>query len=131
MILHLTECATTDRRGAVSKEAALRAAAWCDYLEAHARRCYGLLKDNGLRAAQALADKIRTGELKDEFTARDVRRNQWRYLTTDETVQAALDWLVDESWLRAREVGGSGPGTGRRTSRYYINPAVRPAGGRE
>ncbi len=128
LILHLVECAATGRRGLVTAEAALRAAAWCDYLEAHARRCYGLLVDDGLRAAQALADKLRQGKLVDGFTARDVRRNQWRSLTTDNAVEAALDWLQDEDWLRAEEVGGTGPGTGRRTYRYSINPkTVKPS----
>lgn len=127
LILHLVDCAATDQRGSVNVESALRAAAWCDYLEAHARRCYGLLADDGLRAAQALADKIRQGRLADGFTARDVRRNQWRSLTTDEAVQAALDWLEDEGWLRADEVGGMGPGTGRRTWRYSINPKATKA----
>ena len=93
--------------------------------EAHARRCYGLLADDGLRSAQALADKICKAKLSDGFTARDVRRNQWKYLTTDLAVQAALDWLEDEGWLRANEVGGSGPGTGRRTYRYSINPKTK------
>lgn len=127
LIIHLCDCAATRHRGPVTEQAALRAAAWCDYLEAHARRCYGLLADDGLRAAQALADKVRQGKLSDGFTARDVRRNQWRYLTTGEAVQAALDWLEDEAWLQADEVGGAGPGTGRSTVRYSINPkAVRP-----
>lgn len=128
LILHLVDCAATGQRGPVKVESALRAAAWCDYLEAHARRCYGLLADDGLRAAQALADKLRQGRLQDGFTARDVRRNQWRSLTTDEAVQAALDWLEDEGWLRAEEVGGSGPGTGRRTWRYSINPKALKTG---
>jgi hypothetical protein len=127
LILHLVDCAATGRRGPVTAESALRAAAWCEYLEAQARRCYGLLIDDGLRAAQALADKVRQGKLQDGFTARDVRRSQWRSLTTDEAVQAALNWLEDEDWLRAEEVGGTGPGTGRRTYRYFINPkAARP-----
>ena len=52
----------TGQRGAVTAQAALRAAAWCDYLEAHARRCYGLLVDDGLRSAQALADKVSQGK---------------------------------------------------------------------
>ena len=129
LILHLVDCAATGRRGPVTAESALRAAAWCDYLEAHARRCYGLLTDDGLRAAQALADKLRQGKLAGGFTARDVRRNQWRSLTTDEAVQAALDWLEDEHWLRAEEVGGTGPGTGRRTYRYFVNPRATRAGG--
>lgn len=124
LILHLADGAATGRRGPVTADAALRAAAWCDYLEAHARRCYGLLTDDGLRAAQALADKLRHGKLADGFTARDVRRNQWRSLTTEDAVQAALDWLEDEDWLRAGEVGGTGPGSGRRTYRYVINPRL-------
>jgi hypothetical protein len=128
LILHLVDCAATGQRSPVKVESALRAAAWCQYLEAHARRCYGLLADDGLRAAQALADKLRQGKLQDGFTARDVRRNQWRSLTTDEAVQAALDWLEDEGWLRGEEVGGAGPGTGRRTRRYSINPKAAKVG---
>ena len=117
LILHLVDCADTGRRGPISQEAALRAAAWCEFLEAHARRCYGLLADDGLRATQALSDKVASGRLMDGFTARDVRRNQWRYLTTDEAGHAALDWLEDEDWLRAQDLGGKGPGSGRRTRR--------------
>jgi phage/plasmid primase-like uncharacterized protein len=124
LILHLIDCAATGRRGQVTKDAALRAAAWCDYLEAHARRCYGLLVDDGLRAAQALADKLRQGKLSDNFTARDVRRNQWHYLTTDGAVQAALDWLEDESWMKSYEAG-IGTHGGRRTLAYRINPKLR------
>ncbi|MBM3775521.1 MAG: DUF3987 domain-containing protein, partial [Acidobacteria bacterium] len=125
LILHLVEGASTRSHGPVTRQAALRAAAWCEFLEAHARRCYGLLKDNGLRAAQALAGKLRRDELKDGFTLRDVRRNQWRSLTSDEPIQAALDWLEDEDWLRGETIGGTGPGGGRRTVRFRINPAVR------
>jgi len=127
LILHLVDCTTTGVWGSVSKKAALRAAAWCEYLESHARRCYGLLMDDGLRSAIALAEKVRQGKLQDGFTARDVRRNQWRYLTTEEGVQAALDWLEDNYWLRAQEVGGTGPGTGRRTFRYVIHPRIKSA----
>ncbi len=124
LIFHLVDCAADGIFGPVSKDAALRAAAWCEYLEAHARRCYGLLKDDGLRAAQALAAKLERGKLDDGFTLRDVRRNQWRGLTADDAIQAALDWLEDEDWLRSEVTGGTGPGSGRRTVRYSINPAV-------
>jgi hypothetical protein len=53
-----------------------------------------------------------------------VRRNQWRSLTTNDAIQAALDWLEDEYWLCSEVTGGTGPGSGRRTVRYRINPAV-------
>jgi len=125
LVFHLLEGAADGVCGPVSKGAALRAAAWCEFLEAHARRCYGLLKDDGLRAAQALAAKLERGVLKDGFTLRDVRRNQWRNLTADEAIEAALDWLEDEDWLRGEASGGTGPGSGRRTVRYRINPAVK------
>lgn len=124
LIFHLVDCATGERSGAVSRDCALRAAAWCEYLQAHARRCYGLLKDDGLRAAQALVAKLQRGALSDGFTARDVRRNQWRHLTTDEAIQAALDWLEDEDWLRGEPTSGAG----RKTVRYSINPAVKRGG---
>jgi hypothetical protein len=125
LIFHLVECAAEGVCGPVTKDAALRAAAWCEFLEAHARRCYGLLKDDGLRAAQALAAKLERGALEDGFTLRDVRRNQWRNLTADSAIEAALDWLEDVGWLRSETSGGTGPGSGRRTVRYRINPAFR------
>lgn len=106
LLFHLVDCAARNVSGPVTKKAALRAAAWCEYLEAHARRCYGLLQDDGLRAAQALAKKLEQGALADGFTARDVGRNQWRNLTTDDAVQAALDWLEDEGWIRGEPTGG-------------------------
>lgn len=124
LILHLTDCVHARTAGPVTEEAALRAAAWCEYLEAHARRCYGLLADEGLRAAQSLSDRLRRGQLANGFTAREVRRNRWRYLTTDEGVRVALEWLEDENWIRAESIGGIGPGSGRRTYRYQINPKI-------
>ena len=129
LVFHLVESAGTGNRGQVSKTSTIRAAAWCEYLEAHARRVYGLLTDDGMRSAQALADKVKGGKLVDGFTARDVRRNQWRHLTTEESVQAALDWLDGEHWLRSEEVGGAGPG--RRTTRYTINPRIKQGGNHE
>jgi hypothetical protein len=63
LIFHLVDCAASGQRGQVTEQAALRAGGWCEYLQAHARRCYGLLQDDGLRAAQALATKVRQGKL--------------------------------------------------------------------
>ncbi len=128
LIFHLVDCTTGAGRGPVSRDCALRAAAWCDYLEAHARRCYGLLQDGGLRAAQALSEKIEAGEITTGFTARDVLRNQWRYLTTAEAVDAAIEWLEDEGWLIGLPTGGNGPGSGRKTYRYTVNPKVKREG---
>jgi len=125
LIFHLVDCAANGNRGCVTKESALRAAAWCEFLEAHARRCYGLLMDDGIRAAQTLAAKITQGRVEDGFTVREIWRNQWRGLTKSTVVKAAVDWLEDEHWLRGEDTGGTGPGSGRRTTRYRINPNIK------
>jgi hypothetical protein len=65
------DCVAQGISSPVTKEAALCAAAWCEYLDANARRYYGLLKDDELRAAQALAIKLERGALADGFTLRD------------------------------------------------------------
>ena len=117
--------------GPIKATSAKRAAAWYEYLEAHARRCYGLFADEGLRSTQALLNKIQQGKLMDTFTAREVRRNQWRHLTTDEAVKAAIDWLEDEGWLQGYKVGGTGPGSGQPTLLYLINPKIVRSDGSE
>lgn len=123
LILHIVDCLLTGNNGPVSKQAALWAAAWCQYLESHARRCYGLLADAGLCSAQHLSEKIKKGKLKDGFTAREVHRAQWSTLKTPEAVQIALDWLVDAHWLRSTPVP-AGPSGGRPTCTYQINPKI-------
>lgn len=123
LLFHLLDAANQGVRGPVSREAVLRAAAWCEHLEAHARRCYGLVKDEGIGAAESLSVRLKRGELTDGFTARDVRRHQWRGLTTDERIRAALDWLEGEGWIRASDVAGAQGG--RPTKRYAINPLIK------
>jgi Protein of unknown function (DUF3987) len=120
LVLHLIDCAAHGVRGSITRPCAIRAAGWCEYLEAHARRCYGLLKDSGLRSAQALARKLERGELKNGFTAREVRRHQWTGLKTERSVDAAIEWVEDCGWVRPmRPTHGQ---IGRPTTRYEIHP---------
>jgi hypothetical protein len=122
LIIHLAECAATERWGRpVTAAAATRAVRWCDYLEAHARRCYGLLLDGGAAAAKALSEKIGAGKLPDGFTVRTIDRAKWSGLTDKKTIEDALAWLEDGGWIRAIETpvkkGGRPPAT-----RYTIHP---------
>lgn len=123
LILHMVDCAANNKSGAVSKEATLQAVVWCDYLETHARRCYGLLADGGAHAAQWLGNKIRQRKLKDSFTAHDVHRHGWKYLDKPESVQAALAWLEERQWVRSYPIPSKAHG-GRPTSIYRINPKI-------
>ena len=111
---------------AISLHPAQQAAAWCEYLESHAHRLYSCITSPQMRAARELAKKLKTGELGAEgfFTARDVYGNGWSGLDTPETVKAAADVLADSGWIRCESVR-PGPGGGRPSTRYAVNPKVR------
>lgn len=119
LILHFSE----GHVGPVGVESAARAAVWCQYLEDHARRIYGLVEIGRVSAAQLLGRRIHAGKLADGFTARDVFRKGWTGLETMVQVEAALDLLQEHGWVIAVETDNP---TGRNTFRHYINPKSRP-----
>jgi hypothetical protein len=128
LIFHLIAVAAGKASSPVSLRAAAQAAAWCEYLESHARRVYGLAANKGKRAAYELSRRIERGEIKDGFTARDVYRRQWSLLTDREVVYMAIDELVEAGWLRRRRVdptGGPNALSGRGRNEYIINPRAR------
>jgi putative DNA primase/helicase len=120
LIFHL--CDST-REIPVSLEAAERAAAWCDYLEAHARRIYHCVVASSDLAARLLGEKIRARKLSSPFTARDVYRPQWTGLTEPDDVTRALEVLEDLAWLACDSSPPPVAG-GRPTLRYRINLKV-------
>jgi hypothetical protein len=126
LIFHLLEAVAGGPQGAVSRPAAARAAAWCAYLEAHARRLYATITDAARVAAGVLATKISRGRLASPFSAREVYRNEWAGLTEPRVVQGALECLAELGWLRSEIV--SAREGGRPTARFHINPRLR--GGR-
>ncbi|MCH7501014.1 MAG: DUF3987 domain-containing protein, partial [Nitrospinae bacterium] len=89
LIIHLIDIADGAEAGPISVGAAEKAAAWCDYLESHARRAYGLVLDIDQQAAAQLANKIIAGRLVDGFTARYVYRKGWHLLNSTELAQSA------------------------------------------
>ncbi|MBL8239549.1 MAG: DUF3987 domain-containing protein [Bryobacterales bacterium] len=103
-----------------------QAAAWCEYLESHANRLYSCITTPQMRAARELAKKLKAGEVgaAGSFTARDVYGNGWSGLDTPETVKAAADVLADSGWIRC-ESARPGPGGGRPSTRYVVNPKVQ------
>jgi hypothetical protein len=107
----------------VSEDCARRAAAWLEYLESHMRRCYALLGHHRVRNANALAERIARGDLKDGFTQRDILRRQWTNLKAEDEIRAALEWIESENWIRGIQsvVGKKG---GRPTQTYEIHPEI-------
>jgi len=118
LILHLAE----GNLGPVKLDSALRAAAWCEYLQAHARRIYALVEVAKVNTARLVGRRIAEGKLDDEFTARDVVRKGWTGVKTTADAEAALAVLEDYGWLVSVEVNDQ---PGRPTTRYFVNPKAR------
>jgi putative DNA primase/helicase len=114
LIAHLAD----DGCGPITEMAVLRAVAYAEYLETHARRAYGAGSQVELAAAKAILARIRKGDLLTGFTARDVHQSHWSGLTDREQVQAGLDLLVDLDWIAAERVSTSG----RPRLLHHVNP---------
>jgi putative DNA primase/helicase len=118
LILHLADW----QLGPVSVEAIRGALAWAKYLESHARRAYGSATSSTASTAKAILARVKSGDLKTEFTTREVWRPQWSHLTDRETVTAGLKMLVDYDWLvlAKKQTGGRPQWT------YTVNPRATP-----
>ncbi|WIM06847.1 MAG: DUF3987 domain-containing protein [Candidatus Nitricoxidivorans perseverans] len=115
LILHLASNGT----GPVSERATLQALAWAEYLETHARRAYGSVTVPEVAAAKAIISRIRKGDLKREFSSREVWRPGWAMLADREQVADALRLLVDFDWLATTTKADTG---GRPATIYTVNP---------
>ena len=116
-------CALADEEAEVSEASLLRALAWAEYLESHAERVYAAGTVMDLDGAVALLAKIRAGAVKDGFKPADVYLKGWSNLATPKDVGAAARILCDLGHLR-RDETPPGPGGGRPSVTYQINPAT-------
>lgn len=104
LALHVIDGGT----GPVALAPTLRALALADYFDSHARRLYGSGQRAAVKAARAVLDRLRTGQLPDPFTARDVYRNAWAALNDRATVADALDLLAAHGWLSEATIDTGG-----------------------
>ncbi|MEB4590034.1 YfjI family protein [Candidatus Thiothrix sp. Deng01] len=113
LLLELLDGGTS---GTAGETATLRALAWAEYLESHARRVYSA----GTASATAAAKTIlhNKAKLSEVFTAREVWKKGWKGVTQDIT-EDALDLLIDCGYLMASttDTGASGRPTTRFTWR--------------
>ena len=116
LINHLCD----DRQGAVSEAALLRAIAFSEYLESHAKRIYSYATRPDIDAAKTLLKRLSTGRLSNPFKAREVYLKCWAGLETPAKAQAAIELLKEYHHLYeiAIETGG------RPTSHFYLNDGV-------
>jgi hypothetical protein len=124
LIFHLVEVADgVAQVSPVSEHCAIQAAAWCEYLESHARRIYGMVINGGGMAAAALARKIRERKLESPFKVRTIQQRGWGLLTDNVKIRESVDRLLDAYWIR--EVPQEKKTTGRPSDvEYEINPKI-------
>ncbi len=118
LIFHIIDIASKqEKTGKVSVEAATRAMAWCDYLEKHARRSYGMALKT---APMELSKKIEAGGLGEKFTLRELYRKGWHLLKDKEKAEEACNCLIANHWLKKVS---SIPALGNKTTtEYVVNP---------
>jgi len=137
LIFHLVDCIEYGSgKGGVSLSALKAAIKWGDMLETHMLRVYSCITDNSHLKASLLSAKIlgllkkggdktdKTNWISHGFTARSLKRKNWKGLTDDNAVQTALDVLIGYDWLTYEKVESTGLG-GRPTERYSINPNLK------
>ena len=101
LLFHLINVADgVSNPGPVTEAPTQLAIYWCAFLEEHARKIYDVEIDRGKAAARLLAAKIKAGAIVDNQPVREIYRNQWAGLRTDETVLAGIGVLADLHWVR-------------------------------
>ena len=119
LLIHLAD----NGHGAVGETALLKALAWAEYLESHARRAYASVMQAESESARALLQRIRRGDVPDPFVPRNVYLKHWAYLSTPEETYQAVRLLTDLDWLlEEREETG-----GRPKVQYRTNPKAKPS----
>lgn len=117
LINHLCEYG----KGAITEKSLLRAIAYSDYLESHARRIYASATRPDIDAAKAILSKLKKARLSSPFTSRDVYRNNWTGLDSQQKAQSAIDLLTEYNHLTVEEVTTGG----RPTAYYHWNNEVK------
>ncbi|WP_371970986.1 YfjI family protein [Acinetobacter sp. AL9] len=129
LIFHIIDGVNFGNVGAVSKASAEMAIQWCEYLEKHARRIYGLVLNSSELKASALALKLQQLPVEHEWlssegvTASQILRKNWKHLATIESVYEALDVLAEKHWVQLEEVEPTVKG-GRPKKRFLINKKI-------
>ncbi len=116
LLIHVVEGGCGDIQGSCMT----RAVESSVYLEAHARRIYGLAIGSQ-HEARAIAERIQKGDLEDGFDARSVYRAGWTHLNDKGSVAAGLEILIQRGWLAPQTV----PTGGRPATVYRINPGLQ------
>jgi putative DNA primase/helicase len=116
LLIHLAD----NQSGPIGTAPLLKALAWSEYLESHAKRAYASVAQAEAESARALLQRIKKGEVTNPFIVRDVYRKGWTHLAESDQVRKAVKLLRDHDYLR----GESSDTDGRPKTEIWINPKV-------
>ena len=118
LLLHLA----SEDTGRVSKSALLAAIGWGEVLRSHCNRIYAQTGSNkSISAAREIARHIKSGKLPSEFTARFIKRKEWRGVHQS-LVDPALRELELLNWLMSETTRNKKGG--RAHTKYIVNPKI-------
>ncbi len=115
LILHLA----TGERGPVSGTAATLAVRWAEYLESHAARVYAIATAPERQSVKPLIKRLIDWPEGKPIRVRSIREKGWAGLSDPESIERALELLIDCGWVRAKTTK---PTTGRPTVEYVVHP---------
>lgn len=101
--------------GPVTEKSLVRAIAYAEYLETHARRVYSYATRPDIEAARTVLKHLQQGRLTTGFSLRDVHRKGWAGLETPTKAQGAIDLLAEYGHLILEDRS-----TGGRPSRVFV-----------
>ncbi len=128
LVFHVMGIVDGREEVSVSEDAAKIAAAWCDYLELHARRIYQGFIHQDIAIANLLARRIKKGQLTGPFTVRQVYRKGWTGLSEAGEIEKGAAILEELGWLRSNPIMPGEKG-GKPTVEYHVNPRLNGKGG--
>ncbi|TSA52600.1 MAG: DUF3987 domain-containing protein [Nitrosomonadaceae bacterium] len=102
-------------QGAINETALLRAIAFSEYLESHARRIYSYATRPDIDAAKMLLKRLASAKLPDVFKTRDIYQKGWAGLENPSKAQSAINLLLEYHHLSEEEITTGG----RPTTLYH------------
>lgn len=103
-----------------------RAIAWCEFLEPHAEKMYGLAHPAvpaDVQAAIAILDKIAEKKFTRCNTVNELLRKNWSKCTNQTVVEDALDRLQNNGWIKLTKQPVTAAG-GRPTDVITLHPKI-------
>ena len=121
LLHHLIE----DQNGSIGVRSLNCALKWHGFLFSHAERCYAGISATSHAGARLLLNRIKSSEIRDGFTVRDLYRKGWSLLSSPKEATEATEQLCDLGWLRSVKDERKSLEEGKPATRYFVHPSLK------